>query len=491
MSPEDVARRHEEMQGYELVDYAEIALPLWQLSLEVISIAHRRFSPIQEYVLRSLGADLVLDELSGFLGLDKNIVDGTLTQLVSDRLARVNLTESESDTLKGYVLTDEGARALQDEGIAVPVEDQFQVLFDGIHRLPTGVAQEEIALPRDTDSGLLVELPAIPPNKPAVNDLKVADVQRVLVQQGGGRAEFGKDLISLKRISRYRRLFRRGIGLVFKGTQNRGDLRLKIIVGGVRAEDIEHQFADQGGLSRPGFMKAFSDSYLNANLRKHLGPDMSEALLDGPESRARQRAYSVAKLKMSSVERKLLMVTDGELSREEGPSDEQIQKAKTDLKEAKEALNQPSVRSASVYEQSEFFRSAVPAAKRSVSMSSLGLSDVSVSTNFLTTLERRLKQGLVVSVFVDREVYERDRTHPEFGRPYIAMQRLADKFDGLKLDVRSESRYFHLAVDDQLMLVSNRPFLSNIGRIRTFEQYSGYFVQEAGLVRAYLDRVGP
>ncbi len=491
MSPEDMARRHEEMLGFELVDYAEVALPIWQLSLEAISIAHRRFSPIQEYVLRAVSVGLASDELPGFLGLETNIVDATLAQLVSDRLSRVNLAENGSNSVKEYVLTDEGSQALQSEGIAVPVEDQFQVFFDGIHRLPTGVSQEQIALPRDTDSGLLVELPAIPPNKPTVGDLKVTDIQRVLVQQSGGRAEFGKDLISLKRISRYRRLFRRGIGLVFKGTQNRGDLRLKIIVGGVRAEDIERQFADQGGLSRPGFIKAFSDAYLNANLRKHLGSDMAAALLDGPESRARQRAYSIAKLKMSSIERKLLMVTEGELPREEGPSNEHIRKAKAELQETKEALSQPSVRSAAVYEQSEFFRTAFSTAKRSISVSSLGLSDISVNAKFLAKLEERLKQGLLVSIFVDRDVYERDRTHSEFGRPYIAMQRLADRSNGLKLDVHSERRYFHLAVDEQLMLVSNRPFLSNTGRIRTFEQYSGYFVQEAGLTRAYLDRVRP
>src|SRR2546423_1102616 len=107
MSPEDMARRHEEMLGYELVDYAEVALPIWQLSLEAISIAHRRFSPIQEYVLRAVGAGLASDELSGFLGLETNIIDGTLTQLVSDRLARVNLNESESEPFKEYVLTDE------------------------------------------------------------------------------------------------------------------------------------------------------------------------------------------------------------------------------------------------------------------------------------------------------------------------------------------------------------------------------------------------
>jgi hypothetical protein len=489
MSPDDVARRHEEMLGYELVDYAEVALPVWQLSLEAISIAHRRFSPIQEYVLRAIHIGLTSDELSGFLGLDGNIIDGAIAQLVSDRLLRVNLTESDSNPLKEYVLSDEGTKALHDEGIAVPVEDQFQVFFDGIHRLPTSVSQEQIALPRDADSGLLVELPAIPPNKPTVSDLKVTDVQRVLAQQSGGRAEFGKDIISLKRISRYRRLFRRGIGLVFKGMQNRGDLRLKIIVGGVRAEDVERQFADQGGLSRPGFLKAFSDAYLNANLRKHLGPDMAAALLDEAESRARQRAYSIVKLKMSSIERKLMMVTAGELPREEAPSTEQVRKAKADLQQAKEALSQPRVRSAAVYEQGEFFRTVFSTAKRSISMSTLGLSDVFVNANFLSKLEGRLRQGLLVSIFVDQDVYERDRIHSVFGRPYIEMQRLADKFDVLKLNVHGESRYFHLAMDDQLLLVSNRSFLSNSGRIRTFEQYSGYFVQEVGLIRAYLDRV--
>jgi hypothetical protein len=486
MSPEDVARRHEEMLGYELVDYAELALPIWQLSLEAISIAHRRFSPIQEYVLHAIAADLASSDLAGFLGLEMNIVEGAISKLIADRLVRVNFSEAD---VKEYGLTEEGAQTLKDQGIAVPVEDQFQVFFDGIHRSPTNISQDEIALPRDTDSGLLVELPAIPPNKPTVSDLKVTDVQRVLVQHSGGRAEFGKDVISLKRISRFRRLFRRGVGLVFKGIQNRGDLRLKIIVGGVRAEDLENQFADQGGLSRPGFIKSFSDAYLNANLRKHLGPEMSAALLDGPEARARQREYSIAKLKMASLERKLAMVSDGELPQQDAPSQEQLWKVGADLKAAKASLSRPHVRSAAVYEQSEFLQTAFSGAKRSLSISSLGLSSLAVSDAFLADLERRLKQKLSVSIYVDRAVYERDRSHPEFGKPYIAMQRLADKYDFLKLEARAENRYFHLSADDQTMLVSNRPFLSNTGRIRTFEQYSGYFVQEPRLIATYLDRV--
>jgi phosphatidylserine/phosphatidylglycerophosphate/cardiolipin synthase-like enzyme len=154
-----------------------------------------------------------------------------------------------------------------------------------------------------------------------------------------------------------------------------------------------------------------------------------------------------------------------------------------------EALSQPLVRNAAAYEQSEFFRTAFASAKRSIVISSLGLSALTVNDKLLEALESRLKQGLSVSILVDRQVYERDRTHSEFGRPYIAMQRLADRFSNLNLSVLGENRYFHLAVDESRMLVSNRPFLSNSGRIKTFEQYSGYFVQEASLTTRYLDRV--
>jgi hypothetical protein len=489
MSPEDVARRHEEMLGYELVDYAEVALPLWQLSVEAICIAHRRFSPIQEYVLRSIAADISYDDLGGFLGLEKSIVEGSVTQLIGDRLVRMG--EEGGGLVTHCSLTEEGALALKEEGVAVPVEDQLQVFFDGIHRSPTTVAPEQIALPRDAESGRLVELPSIPPNKPTVADLKIAEVQRVLEQQTGGRIEFGRDLISVKRINRHRRLFRQGVGLVFKGLQTRGDLRLKLIIGGVRAEEVERQFAEQGGLSRPGFIRAFSDSYLNANLRKHLGSEVAAALSDEAETRERQRTYSIAKLRMSSIKRKLRMAAEGELPRHEIPSKELIGRVRKELEGAGASLNRPPVRVASVYEQREFFNSALSVSNRSISLSSLGLSELFVNLNFLEKLEQSLKRDLEVVVLVDREAYDRDRSHSVFGRPYISLQRLSDQYRGLKLIVYNEKRYFHLAIDGSIMLVSNRPFLSHAGRIRTFEQYSGYFLRDPKLIKAYLERVRP
>jgi hypothetical protein len=488
MFPDDIARRHDDMPGYELVDFAEIALPLWQLSVEAISIAHRRFPPIQEFVLQGVAAGLSKTEVSGFLGLEQSVVDGTVTQLVLERLIR----ESEpSDTGEvELALTEDGIRALDDEGIAAPVEDQFQIFFDGISRLQTFVPSDQLAHPRETEAGRLVELPALPPVKPEVTDLKVADVQQLLAQQSGGRSEFGRDIVSLKKIARHRRMFRRGIGLVFKGKKDRGDLRLRILVGGVLATETERQFAERGGLARPGFVRAFSDNYLNSNLRRHLGRELASAILDDDEATFRRREYSVAKLRLQALERRLVMAASDEISRSDAPTKAEYEKAKDQLEAASQALAQPGARPAMVYEQPEFLRSALKGAKTSISISSLGLSSAYVNPEFVLPLEAALKRGVAVTIIVNRQAWERDKDREQNARPYVLLTRMQSKYKKLELDTSSENRYFHLCLDGQAALVSNRSFLSNNGKNKTFEQYSGYFIQTPALTGRYLARVG-
>jgi hypothetical protein len=52
MTPEEIARRYESnLPGFNLVDYSEIALPLWQLSIETLSILPLRLK--QGELLRS------------------------------------------------------------------------------------------------------------------------------------------------------------------------------------------------------------------------------------------------------------------------------------------------------------------------------------------------------------------------------------------------------------------------------------------------------
>jgi hypothetical protein len=81
MSPEDVARRFERKSGYELIDYAPVALPLYRLTVDAVTMVHSEIPPIKEFVMRSLAAGLShLEEVAGFLGLDEAVVHATFDQ---------------------------------------------------------------------------------------------------------------------------------------------------------------------------------------------------------------------------------------------------------------------------------------------------------------------------------------------------------------------------------------------------------------------------
>ncbi len=58
MSPEDIARRFEHRSGYDLIDYAPVALPIYRLSVEAVTMVHKELPPIKEFVMRSLRTGL-------------------------------------------------------------------------------------------------------------------------------------------------------------------------------------------------------------------------------------------------------------------------------------------------------------------------------------------------------------------------------------------------------------------------------------------------
>jgi len=107
MTPEDIARRFEQRQGYELIDYAEVALPLYRLSIDAVTMLHREIPPIKEFVMRSIEAGLDDSKVvSGFLGLDEATVHTTFAQLESEKYATTpdgssaTLTERGREILK-------------------------------------------------------------------------------------------------------------------------------------------------------------------------------------------------------------------------------------------------------------------------------------------------------------------------------------------------------------------------------------------------------
>jgi hypothetical protein len=161
-----------------------------------------------------------------------------------------------------------------------------------------------------------------------------------------------------------------------------------------------------------------------------------------------------------------------------------------ELRAANDSMSQPKVRPAAVYEQAEFLDGILSAAKKSISISSLGLSAIFVNPKFVEHLTSVLQRGVKVELRVHKVAAEKGARTKEFSRPYTTIEKLSNKFKShLSVYLVSEDRYFHAAFDDRIAMVTNRPFLSGYGRTRTFEQFSGFVIQDRVLVASYLERI--
>jgi hypothetical protein len=54
VTPELVARKYQFREGVRLVDYGEVGLPIFRLTLEAVTMAHRSMPTIQEFAMRCL-----------------------------------------------------------------------------------------------------------------------------------------------------------------------------------------------------------------------------------------------------------------------------------------------------------------------------------------------------------------------------------------------------------------------------------------------------
>ena len=83
MKPELVARKYQFREGVRLVDYGEVGLPIFRLTLEAVTMAHRSMPTIQEFAMRciSLGETREAD-IARMLGLKLDVVVGAMNALI-------------------------------------------------------------------------------------------------------------------------------------------------------------------------------------------------------------------------------------------------------------------------------------------------------------------------------------------------------------------------------------------------------------------------
>src|SRR5258708_6188045 len=82
-------KRFDNRAGFRLADIVEVALPVYSINVNALTLAHKPISPIDEFVLRCIGMNMSQrEELVSFLGLADEVIRPVLASLAqSEQIA--------------------------------------------------------------------------------------------------------------------------------------------------------------------------------------------------------------------------------------------------------------------------------------------------------------------------------------------------------------------------------------------------------------------
>lgn len=473
MNPEDIARRFERKSGYELIDYAPVALPLYRLTLDVVTMVYSEIPPIKEFVMRSMAIGLSQpEEIAGFLGLDEAIVHATMDQLKSDGYA----IDIEAD--HEFEMTDRGREVLAKAREATPQDEMQVFLYDRLLGRPLRLTAEEFLTPAAIDHRVTIEIRPYPAEGPDVTDLALVEVAQVLKIQAGGASEYGRDLLRLKRIVRRLRLFRPAIALVFK--KNKGkEIQIEFVIDDARHEALSHAFSERGGPKKMGFIRNIDESTTAAQLRGYLGPDVQKLLPGQVALDEKRLAVSICKMKLQTA---ISSSMRSGIEPEQVNESVEVRNAMLALETADRELTAFAARPTAVYELVEFLERALKSANSRLFISSRYIDESVVTPSFVKRVERILERGVHIRVSATEALASGNKA-------VVELERLSKRFAGLTLVSENRSDFFHLVCDDAFALIATRPFLGNLGKYRSFQHVSGYLLQRGDLVSAFAARL--
>ena len=245
-------RRYDNRPGFDLVSCQEVGLPVYKVTVDVLTQIRKPIPPIEEFVLKSIDAGLSSEEeVAGFLGLE---LSTTREAMVNLRLSEdIDLISPDASQLQIWKLTKKGERTLREAKIIVPEERTFDINFDGLLRTPRWYGQFEKALlkPKDLRDEGILEIEPSPKRPPELSDLKIEDIDETIKKIEKSRERNSKnlqeqDLLALKAIERRQRFFQPSTALVYKAKDS-DEIQVAFIVDDILSSEHETAFARSSG----------------------------------------------------------------------------------------------------------------------------------------------------------------------------------------------------------------------------------------------------
>ncbi len=231
--------------GYELAAFREAGLPVYVLTLRVLTLEQKPLGPIDEGVLRAIQAGLSSPEqLVSFLGLSANVLNPVLAGLTTTE--QVNYSRAVGESAAKVTLTSKGKTTLTELSTTRPQERTVRVCFDALTKTLLFVSPEQLYKPRELKEMGFVEVPVGQAKRPEVEDISLQEFDRFLQLQRAGLEE-KRELLAIRRVERRELHFLGCVMAFYRSQTNRTEVDVAFWREDGPALEHENRFRALGG----------------------------------------------------------------------------------------------------------------------------------------------------------------------------------------------------------------------------------------------------
>ncbi|MES2957106.1 MAG: hypothetical protein V4792_02910 [Pseudomonadota bacterium] len=248
--------------GYELAAFREAGLPVYVLTLRVLTLEQKPLGPIDEGVLRAVQAGLSAPEqLVSFLGLSANVLNPVLAGLTTTE--QVNYSRAVGESAAKVTLTTKGRTTLVELSTTRPQERTVRVCFDALTKQLLFISPEQLFKPREVKEMGFVEVPVGQAKRPEVEDISLQEFDRFLQLQRAGLEE-KRELLAIRRVERRELHFLGCVMAFYRSQANRNEVDVAFWREDGPALEHENHFRALGGPELVGAKLLTAESMLPA-----------------------------------------------------------------------------------------------------------------------------------------------------------------------------------------------------------------------------------
>lgn len=474
LEPNDVARRHYVRPGFKLIDFLQVALPVFVIPIEAIVISAKPIALVDEFILRSISEGInSLEQLSGFLGLESLFVRKRLAQLIADDLVAYGPT---GDIPAVARITTKGQEALKKAMLVSPTRESFVLHIDGITRQPLATKRGSLISAVDARAYGYTEIRAFPQDKaPEFEELAVMDLTAAVVKNNRKDKSIEK-VMSLVHVGTRRRKYQEATMLVFRAERG-SEIHVEFFVDGRPHKQVTDAFARYDGVKTLHIQEQIEQSLRQT--RDQLQTIVPEVLTDQKSREVEATRVAVQPFVArvghldSKIEQKEIAIEEATSHAEIQQLRKQVEQLQAEKAKAENELNSIDVRHLEVHEHRPLFMRSLEIAKKRLLIISPWITDRVLNNLRLRKIRALVDAGVEVYIGygIGEEANNR-RLGMDCGEQAIKyLNELAKKKPNLHFKNLGDTHAKILLVDDKYAVAGSFNWLSFEGdRRRNFRE---------------------